>query len=64
MIFEGPTETYGSYALTAKSAGLHTFKFINSDAMGTPAKKISFSVLGTAEASGTTEPDVHMLTMV
>ena len=51
VIFEGPAETYGSYALTAKVSGIHSFKFINSDPIGSPAKRFSFNILG-----DTTEP--------
>ncbi|PJF20100.1 hypothetical protein PSACC_00088 [Paramicrosporidium saccamoebae] len=53
VIFEGPAETYGSYALTAKTAGVHSFKFRNMDPVGTPPKKPSFSILGSSAESAT-----------
>jgi hypothetical protein len=53
VIFEGPAETYGSYALTAKTAGVHSFKFINTDPAGTTPKKPSFSILGSSAESAT-----------
>jgi hypothetical protein len=53
VIFEGPAETDGSYALTAKSSGVHSFKFKNTDSSGTPPKKTSFSILGSTAESGT-----------
>lgn len=45
-IYNGPSETYGSYSITAKSPGRHSFEFFNNDAVGSPAKKISFSIVG------------------
>ncbi len=47
VIYEGPSESYGSYSLTAKSSGVHTFKFINRDAA---PKHIAFSLLGSLAA--------------
>lgn len=46
MLFQGAAETYGSYSLTAKENGPHRLKFINTDPYGSPAKKVTFSLLG------------------
>ena len=59
VIFEGPAETYGSYSLTAKSHGIHSFKFINSDGYGHPPKKITFSVTGSHEEAAKDLNPVH-----
>lgn len=54
-IYNGPSETYGSYSITAKSPGLHAFEFFNNDAVGTPPKKISFSIASDGEADPSKE---------
>lgn len=52
VIFEGPNETYGSYALTGKTAGLYSFEFKNTDPAGSPPKRISFSIIGSTNEQG------------
>lgn len=48
VIHEGDGENYGSYSLTAKSAGMHTFRFNNKESV---TRKISFRTLGSGDRS-------------
>lgn len=54
VIFEGPAEQSGSFTFTAKSAGVHSFEFINSEPQGTVPRKVSFNLLGSTQETGKT----------